>query len=244
MRQHRRRAPLALIATALIGLSANAHAALSFNCSETLTVDTTNGFVMHCTGQLDVFGLSATDPDSVLANSQFIRIEATKGLTLAKLTLDAPFIGLYSTQKVEVGANVTVLATGSVDIQVKTPSDGTLSGVHVGTSGAILTSPPAIIRPDTSQQLDPNRFPPLGGSVDLGSGANVSQGGPSGPARPLPWPAGEVVIHGDLNGPSLVTNGTMTSPLQLVAPAVPEPSTWALLLGGLGLMTFVHRRRA
>lgn len=241
MRQHRRRAPLALIATTLIGLSANAHAALSFNCSETLTVDTTNGFVMRCTGQLDVFGLSATDPDSVLANSQFIRIEATQGLSLTKLTLDAPTIELFSTRKVELGLETRVLAD-TINIQVQLDLPGTPSGAVVHTSGSTLTPQPIVIRPDTSQELDPNRFPPLGGSVDLSSGANVSQDGPSGPATPLPWPGGEVVIHGDINGPSLVTNGTMTSTLQLVTPAVPEPSTWALLMGGMGLLAFMRRR--
>lgn len=243
MRQHRRRAPLALIATTLIGLSANAHAALSFNCSETLTVDTSNGFVMHCTGQLDVFGQGATDPDSVLKNSQFIRIEATQGLSLTKLTLDAPTIELFSTRKVELSLETRVFAD-TVNIQVQTPSSGTPSGVHFGTGGTTLTPQPIVIRPGTLQELDPNRVPSLGGSVDLSSGANVSQGGPSGPATPLPWPGGEVVIHGDINGPSLVTNGTMTSTLQLATTAVPEPSTWALLLSGLGLVAFMRRRRA
>ncbi len=244
MRQHRHTARLALIAASLIGLSANAQAALSFNCSESLTVDTSNGFVMHCTGQLDVLGDGPTDPGSVLANSLSIRIEATQGLSLAKLAPEAPIIELFSARKVELSGETTVLAD-TVNIQVQTPSTGTPSGVHLGTSGSILTSPPLVIRPNVSQELDPNRFPPLvGGSVDLSAGASLSQGGPSGPSTPLPRPSGEIVVHGDINGPSLVTNGTMTSNIQFVTTAVPEPSVWALLLGGLGLMAFMRRRGA
>lgn len=206
MRQHHRRAPLALIATALIGLSANAHAALSFNCSESLTIDTTNGFVMHCTGQLDVLGQGATDPDSVLTNSQFIRIEATKGLSLDQLTLAAPSIELYSAQNVAFSANTTLIAD-TIDIQVKTPSGG------AGTIGTPPVPQPISTRPDISLRLDPNRNDALTwGTVEIRSGADLT-------------------VH-----------GTITSTLQLVTPAVPEPSTWALLMGGLGLMAFVRRR--
>lgn len=240
MRQHRRRAPLALIAASLIGLSASAHAGLSFNCSESLTIDTTNGFVMHCTGQLDVFGQGATDPDSVLTNSQFIRIEATQGLSLTKLTLDAPTIELFSTRKVELSAEMRVFAD-TVNIQVKLDLPGTPSGVLAHTSGSTLTPQPIVIRPDTSQELDPNRFPPIGGSVNLGSGASVSQGGTTDPD--VTFPSGQLVVR---DGTSLITNGTMSANPLFVgpAPAVPEPSTWALLLGGLGLMAFVRRRGA
>lgn len=213
MRQHRRRAPLALIATALIGLSANAQAALSFNCSESLTVDTSNGFVMHCTGQLDVLGQGATDPDSVLTNSQFIRIEATKGLSLDQLTLAAPSIELYSAQEVAFSTNTTLIAD-TVDIQVKTPSTGTPSGA-TGTSGAPAVLQPLGTRPDIALRLDPNRDDALTwGTVDIRSGAD------------------------------LTVRGTMTASIQVITPAVPEPSTWALLMGGMGLMAFVRRRPA
>lgn len=201
MRQHRR-APLALVAASLIGLSANAHAALSFNCSESLTIDTTNGFVMHCSGQLDVFGQGATDPDSVLINSQGIRLEATLGLTIDRLTLAAPSIELHA-PKVQLGTELA-LRGDSIDIQA---------------SEAFAGTPPALqpigTRPDIALRLDPNRD------------------------DALTW--GTVAIR---TGTDLTVHGTMTSTLQFVTPAVPEPSTWALLLGGLGLMAFMRRQRA
>lgn len=215
MRQHRRRAPLALIATALVGLSANAQAALSFNCSESLTVDTSNGFVMHCTGQLDVLGQGATDPDSVLTNSQFIRIEATKGLSLDQLTLAAPSIELYSAQKVAFSTNTTLIAD-TIDIQVKTPSTGTPSGA-IGTSGAPAVLQPIGTRPDIALRLDPNRDDALTwGTVEVRSGAD------------------------------LTVRGTMSANPLFVMPTspVPEPSTWALLLGGLGLVALARRRQS
>lgn len=211
MRQHRRGAPLALVAASLIGLSASAHAGLSFNCSESLTVDTSNGFVMHCTGQLDVLGQGTTDPDSMLTNSQFIRIEATKGLSLDQLTLAAPSIELYSAQKVVFSTNTTLIAD-TIDIQVKTPSTGTPPGA-VGTSGAPAVLQPIGTRPDIALRLDPNRN------------------------DALTW--GTVEIH---SGADLTVRGTMSSNLLFVTPAVPEPSTWALLMGGMGLMAFVRRR--
>lgn len=213
MRQHRG-APLALIAASLIGLSANAHAGLSFNCSESLTIDTSNGFVMHCSGQLDVLGQGATDPDSALTNSRSIRIEATQGLSIDQLTLSAPTIELFSTRKVEVSSHTTVIAD-MVNIQVQTPSSGTPSGAQVGTSGSTWTPQPIVTRPDIALRLDPNRD------------------------DALTW--GTVAIR---TGTDLTVHGTMTSTLQFVTPAVPEPSTWALLLGGLGLMAFMRRQRA
>ncbi len=202
MRQHRRRAPLALIATALIGLSANAQAALSFNCSESLTVDTTDGFVMRCTGQLDVFGQGAADPDSVLTNSRSILIEATQGLSIDRLSLAAPSIELRALQ-VTLG-NELALSGDSVSIQA---------------AGSVVGAPPALqpigTRPDIALRLDPNRNDALTwGTVELHSGAD------------------------------LTVRGTMTSNIQFVTTAVPEPSVWALLLGGLGLVAFMRRRGA
>lgn len=215
MRQHRRRAPIALVATALIGLSANAHAALSFNCSETLTVDTTNGFVMHCTGQLDVLGQGSNDPDSVLTNSRFIRIEATQGLSLDQLTLAAPSIALYSAQKVAFSTNTTLIAD-TIDIQVKTPSSGAPSGSVVG-NGAPPALQPIGTRPDIALRLDPNRDDALTwGTVELQSGADLT-------------------VRGTMSGNPLFVIPTA---------AVPEPSTWALLMGGMGLLAFMRRRHA
>lgn len=200
MRKHRR-APVALIAASLIGLSANAHAGLSFNCSESLTIDTTDGFVMRCTGQLDVLGDGPTDPTSVLSNSLSIRIEATQGLSIGWLTLSAPTIELFSPRKVELSANTTVIAD-TINIQV---------------ADSVMGPPPVLqpisTRPDVALRLDPNRDDALTwGTVEIRTGADLT-------------------VH-----------GTMTSTIQVVAPAVPEPSTWALLLGGLGLMGFVRRR--
>jgi len=202
MRQHCRRAPLALIATTLIGLSANAHAALSFNCSESLTIDTTDGFVMRCTGQLDVLGSGPTDPDSVLTNSRSILIEATQGLSIDRLTLAAPSIELRALQ-VTLG-NELALNGDAVSIQA---------------AGAVVGTPPAqqpiSTRTDIALRLDPNRDDALTwGTVELHSGAD------------------------------LTVRGTMTSNIQFVTTAVPEPSVWALLLGGMGLMAFMRRRGA
>lgn len=202
MRQHRR-APLALVAASLIGLSANAHAALSFNCSESLTIDTTNGFVMHCTGQLDVFGQGATDPDSALINSLGIRLEATQGLSIDQLTLAAPSIELHA-PRISQG-HALELRGDTINIQ----------SPELTWPGTPPVLQPIVQRPDIALRLDPNRN------------------------DALTW--GTVEIH---SGADLTVHGTMTSTLQLVTPAVPEPSTWALLLGGLGLMAFVRRRSA
>lgn len=56
------------------------------------------------------------------------------------------------------------------------------------------------------------------------------------------WHYGTVVFHPtSTNGAGTVTQGDVTLTLQFEA--VPEPATWTMLMGGLGMMAFIQRAR-
>lgn len=214
-----------------IGLSAfslSGHAAIQFNCSDSLTREVGDALVLRCRGVLDVRGDGAGNPNDVLSHAGAIRLHGELGLSLDNLTLVAPTIELTSAQQVVAGNGLAVLAPGGVFVRVP-------ARVQVGQN-------------DTHEYaiLDPNHI--IAGLVGGDSHISVAAPRVVVPTDSMTQQtAGNYVVNG---GGSIVVGGGITLAasndprvLPLVITAVPEPGTQALILVGLGALSLRLRRR-
>jgi len=113
----------------------------------------------------------------------------------------------------------------ATELEMDPPGAGLLSG---GSPGAGSTS-----------------FAQMAGPADVGLPAGPGAGLPSlvGPSGGSPAVSGIPALPPLPPGSSTITSTPSGTPSDGSAPAVPEPSTWALLLGGLGTVVFTARRR-
>lgn len=240
----------ALLLSGAAAAQASVGPEISFSCSDTLSINDVGGLQVGCSGDLLVFG---NGPDSVLAHPNAIVLRASASLRLEDLRIISPQITLDAPQ-LQVSQGVSLEASG--------PSDGQSSAKPLRVDGDV--------RLEAGQ--DPNRvartMPTPGGvvmsvnfsGVIFGSSFNSSINLSSGPSS----------ISGQVSGAFFGTAGTSSGVIDLTRPGivaaseagpyaapflpsksvagtlspVPEPSTSALLLGGLGLMAFVRRRGA
>lgn len=209
--------------TLAIGLSAfslSGHAAIQFNCSDSLTREAGDALVMRCSGVLDIRGDGASDPDSLLSNANGIRLHGELGLSLDGLTLVAPSIDLTVGQgPLQLGQDLVVRAPGGVFVGVPR--------VQVG-------------RDDTRQEVV---LSPIGGGLVISDGSDI------GDVSLTPGFVVRDASVGQVGGSVVVGGGNIDltdNNAPLPAPQVgqvPEPGTWALALIGLGALSLRPRRR-
>lgn len=241
----------ALLLSGAAGAQASGNPEIGFSCSDTLSINDLGGLQVGCSGDLRVFG---SGPDSVLAHPDAIVLRASASLRLDDLRIFAPQITLDASQLL-VGPGARLDASGA----------GAGQG---GQSGPLTLRVGGDVR--LGAGLDPNRVTVVTtapGSAVLSANFSGAIFGSSfnSPINLSPRPAyisGQVsgAFFGsagtssgviDVTGPSLVGasgGGRYVAPFLLSKPVtgalspVPEPSTWALLLAGLGLMAFMRRR--
>lgn len=197
-----------------IGLSAfslSGHAAIQFTCSDALTSEAGESLVMRCSGVLDVRGDGANDPGSVLSNAVGISLHGELGLSLDRLMLVSPNIVLTVGQgPLQLGDELVVTASGG--------------DVHIGV-------PPRVQLGQGDTRQDAVLRPVAGGTVSVnGAGSGNLVFSPDvAPTQGIGQQGGSIAVGGGI----LVTEDN--SPLLVPQVGqVPEPGTWALVLGGLG----------
>lgn len=234
----------ALLFSGATGSQASVGPEIGFSCSDTLSINDMGGLQVGCSGDLRVFG---SGPDAVLAHPDAIVLRASASLRLDDLRIIAPQITLDAPQ-LQVGQGASLDASGH----------GTAQG---GLSGPLTLRVGGDVR--LSARLDPNRVT-VATTAPGGVVMSVNFSGVNFGSSHIPS------ISGQVSGAFFGTAGTSSGVIDLTRPGivaaseagpyaapflpsksvagtlspVPEPSTWALLLGGLGLMAFVRRRGA
>lgn len=234
----------------LSAFSPSGHAAIQFNCSDSLTREVADALVLRCSGVLDVRGDSAGDPNDVLSHAGAVRLHGEQGLSLDNLALAAHTIELTSEQRVVLGNGLVVRALGDVFVGVPpraqvgqggTRQDAILNPIAGGAvtidgsrSGNLVLSAAFMVPAYGTRQpggsvvvgggsISGAFFGPIDalGIIDVtNSGVNVS---PGNGRYTVPFLTGQ-------------TTGSVTSP-------VPEPGAWVLALVGLGALSLTLRRR-
>lgn len=252
------------MAAMLCTSAAMAHASVSatdvgFSCSQTHSIDDTDGLLVGCTGDMRVFGSGA---DSVLSSPGSLTLRATASLRLDDVRLVSPRIVLDALQ-VFVSSDVRLDASGTAR-----PSTGTTGGQGVLSAGGDVR---------LGGGLDPNRLQVLNvgqegraGDVSLRvafqAGGHIS-GSHFASGSLLSASSGQISVGhvaditggvvGAFFGPGrdggtvLITSPSVSplryaQPFVLSAPRVtslvPEPGSWALA-GCAGLVLMAVRRR-
>lgn len=235
----------ALLLSGAAGAQASVDPEIGFSCSDTLSINDLGGLQVGCSGDLRVFG---SGPDSVLAHPDAIVLRASASLRLEDLRIVAPQITLDASQLL-VGPGARLDASGA----------GTGQGGQAGQSGPLTLRVGGDVR--LGSGLDPNRvtvattapggvvmsvnfsgvnfgssrIPPISGQV---SGAFFGPVGTSSGVIDVTRPG----LVGASDADRYVTPFLLAKSVTGTLSPVPEPSTWALLLAGLGLMAFTRRR--
>lgn len=249
-----------LVAVLLLSGAAGVHASVNpeigFSCSDTLSINDLGGLQVGCSGDLRVFG---NGPEAVLSHPEAIVLRASASLRLDDLRIIAPQITLDAPQLL-VGPGAHLDASGA----------RTGQGAQRGQSGPLTLLVGGDVR--LGSGLDPNRVTvattvPGGVVMSVGFQASASISGSSfgSDTRLSAWPS---PISGQVSGAFFGPVGTSSGVIDVTSPGpvgssgggrytvpfllsksvtgtlspVPEPSTWALLLAGLGLTAFTRRR--
>lgn len=236
-----------LAAALLLCAAASAQATIdatdvSLHCSDALSINDVDGLVVRCSGDLRVSGAG---PDSVLRGARSVTLQAASDLRLddlhivsPRIVLDAPRVSLGNQARLDASHHPTgsdrgsiVLRTGG-DLRLGAGLDPNRVNVTVEPGGSV------VMAVNFSGVVFGSMFQP-GGNLSVASGF-----------------VGGSVSGVRFNAGTNVTGAALSAPSRYIAPfllaqastaslsPVPEPTTWALLLGGISALGFLRRRRA
>ena len=210
---------LTLFPFAASATSISSSSILNTSCSGTLTSSLLDGASFACAGNFTLDGGSITS-DSV------INISADGDLFLDNLTLTAPNISVSGLTGVTMGNNVVLNASSAIAIA---------SGKTSVPTVIIQTPTQPIVKWSYLDILQDGRgvVVTIGGDVNMGAGSGYVLK----PSSNIPVVGGALMIGSG----GIITTGSAGTELAVNVTSVPEPSTYAFMLLGLGLILLKRR---
>ena len=212
---------LTLFPFAANATSISSSSIVNTSCSGALTTSLLDGASFACAGNFTLDGGSITS-DSV------INISADGDLFLDNLTFTAPNISVSGLTGVKMGNNVVLNGSSAITI-----------------ASGKTSVPTVIIQARTQPTV---KWPYLdilqgggGAVVIIGDGGDLNMGAGSGyvlkPSSNIPVVGGALIIGSG----GIITTGSAGTELAVNVTSVPEPSTYAFMLLGLGLILLKRR---
>ncbi|MDP3088486.1 MAG: PEP-CTERM sorting domain-containing protein [Methylotenera sp.] len=219
----------------ILPISAHATSTASIintDCSSTLTRSLIDGASFACAGNLTLDG-------GFITSDSLINISADGDLFIDNLTLTAPNVTFsVLTGMLTIGSAFVVNRPTALS-QVSRDSILTWSKFNIGQSAIVNFIHWQTSKTTLSRVLGTNQTP--SGILTIGSGGSISLDKTIGvtllPNITSLTPGGSIVIG---SGGLITTGGGSNNP-QVVLSAVPEPSTYAMILFGLSFIAFKRK---
>ena len=226
----------ALCLAAIFPISAHATSVASIintSCSGSLTSSLVDGASFSCAGNLTLDG-------GFITSDSLINISADGDLFVDNLTFTAPNVTFSVLNGMLTIGRAAVVDTSIAILQSNPNKILNWSEFNIGQSTTLNLNQGQPSKATLNSVLGINQ--PLSGFLTVNDGGNIYLGNTNGVAlqpnnTPL-TPGGSIVITG--SGELITTGGGSYNP-PIAVSAVPEPSTYFMVLLGLGLIMYRHK---
>lgn len=224
-----------LCLAAIFPISAHATSTASIintNCSGSYIISLVDGASFSCAGNLTLDG-------GFITSDSLINISADGDLFVDNLTFTAPNVTFLVLNGMLTMGRAAVINTSIATFQSNPNTVSNWEKLNIGNSAIINLNQEQPSKITLDRVFGTNQT--LSGALTLSSGGSISLGNTNGlmlpPNNTLSTPGGSIVIG---SGGLITTGGGPYNP-PIAVSAVPEPSTYFMVLLGLGLI--MYRRK-